>query len=209
MKVTLTALRATAGDFVEAVFEISNGEDIQTEKFTVSVTQCADIGLKLGECDERLFDTVMYASMLNSAVNKALSMLNYGGCSERKLVRKLIDKGFSREISEEAVSELYTLGYFDPAENACREAERCVAKLWGRRRIIAGLKEKGYSDEAIRKALARLRRGGVDYIENCAMLIRRKYRVVPSESNEIRKMIAAIMRYGYTLDEIKEAVERV
>lgn len=207
MKVVLTALRACATDSIEAVFEISDGANIQRESCVVSVSQCADLKLKLGECDERLFDAVLYASALNRAVNKALALLNYGSCSEKRLIRKLAERGFSREIAEEAVAQLCGLGYFDPFDSACREAQIGAVKLWGRRRIIAELRKKGYSDEAVKKALAELRKSGIDYTENCALLIRRRYGVVPSDVAEQRKMISSIMRYGYTLNEIKDAIE--
>ena len=60
-----------------------------------------------------------------------------------------------------------------------REAERCVAKEWGKRRIVGALRAKGFSDAAIKNALNELEDAGVDYVELCVRRIRKKVGVVP------------------------------
>ena len=46
----------------------------------------------------------------------------------------------------------------------------------------------------------------IDYAENCAKLILRSYRHALGDPNAQKKMYAALMRYGYSSSEIKEAL---
>ena len=209
MTVFITALSVYGTDEITVSVEISNDEHIQKERLVISCAQCADLGLKYGEIRERDYDSLLFASQIHTAVKQGLSILSYGICSENALIRKLISRGNSREIAEIATEELKQNGYIDQDEDAAREAERGAVKLWGKIRITASLREKGYSDDSIRYALTYLRASGVDYIENCATLIRRRWGEIPSDPAERKKMVAAVMRYGYTTDEIRAACRRL
>jgi SOS response regulatory protein OraA/RecX len=209
MIVFITALSVYGTDEIAVSIEISNGEHTQKERLVISSAQCADLGLRYGEADKRTYEAVLYASQIHTAVKQGLSILSYGICSENALIRKLISRGNSREIAEIATEELKQNGYIDQDSDAAREAERGAIKLWGKLRITASLREKGYSDDSIRYALTYLRASGVDYVENCADLIRRRWGDIPSDPAERKKMVAAVMRYGYTTDEIRAACRRL
>lgn len=209
MNISVTALSVYGTDEIAVSLEISNGEHTQKERLVISSAQCADLGLKYGDINEREYDSLLFASQIHTALKQGLSILSYGICSENALIRKLISRGNSREIAEIATEELKQNGYIDQDEDAAREAERGAVKLWGKLRITASLREKGYSDDSIRYALTYLRTSGVDYIENCAALIRRRWGEIPSDPLERKKMVAAVMRYGYTSDEIRAACKRL
>ena len=209
MKISVTALSVHGTDEIAVSVEISNGEHIQKERLVISSAQCADLAIKYGDIDEQQYDAILFASQIHTAVRQGLSILSYGIGSENALIRKLISRGNSREIAEIATEELKENGYIDQDEDAAREAERGAVKLWGKIRITASLREKGYSDDSIRYALTYLRASGVDYIENCATLIRRRWGEIPSDPAERRKMVAAVMRYGYTTDEIRAACKTI
>ena len=49
----------------------------------------------------------------------------------------------------------------------------------------------------------------VDFAGNCAYIIEHKYVPFPSDKDELRKMMGALMRYGYTVSDIKEAIHRI
>ena len=181
MTVFLVSLTAHSSDEIAVSLEISDGEHTQRERLIVSVAQCSDLRLMEGEIDERIYDEILYASNLHTAVRQGLSILSYGTCSERAIVRKLISRGNSREIAETAVEELRNNGYIDQDGDASREAERGAMKLWGRMRITAALREKGYSEESVRYAIGYLKSSGVDFVENCTELIRRKWGEVPAD----------------------------
>ena len=187
MTLFLVALSARGENEVTVVFELREGDHCQRESFSVSTALVADLHLKVGECSRECFDAVAEASERYRAVKKGLYLLGFGACSRRMLCRKLTDKGFSRTIAEAAVDELSEMGYLDDGAGAFREAEICVNKCWGRRRIAATLYQKGYSDASVREALFRLEDNGVDFVELCVRRIRQGSGVVPSAPDEKRK----------------------
>lgn len=209
MTVTILSLAARGAEEIAATFEIRSGEHSQKESFLISAALVADLRLCRGETDRDCFDAVSHGAAVWHAVKKGLYLLGYGACSERGLCRKLIQKGIEKEIAEEAVAQLCRDGYLDPVSDALREAERCVAKLWGKRRIAAALFAKGYSDGIVRDAMNSLEDQGVDYTELCAERIRRTGSVLPADPMERRKLVSSLERCGFSHAEIREAFDRI
>ena len=48
-----------------------------------------------------------------------------------------------------------------------------------------------------------------DWEALCASVIRKKYRTIPEERGERQKLMAAMMRLGYSADTVKEALRRI
>ena len=209
MTVTIVSLAARGEGEISVSFEIRSGEHCQREQFLITAALCADLHLCVGECGTDCYDAVSRGAELCSAVKRGLYLLGYGSCSERTLQRKLMMKGFSAEISAEAVRELCRRGYLDAESDAKREAERCVAKLWGTRRIVATLYQKGYPQEAVKAAIHFLEDEGVDYVDLCAERIRRKEGSVPGDPDTRRRLTASLERNGFSFSEIREAFARV
>lgn len=207
MRVSVLSLSARSGDEIAVTFEISNGADSQREILILPTRLVADLRLTVGEVDRETFDSVSYNADVYRAVKRGLNILGYGSCSERALCRKLVSKGVSREIAEEAVRQLTADGYLDPEGDALREAERCVGKHWGRRRITAALYEKGYSDGAVRASLLWLEDSGVDFAALCAERLENTVDELPDDVTQRRKLIASLERYGFSHAEIREAFE--
>lgn len=206
MRLAITSLSARGEDGIAVTFDISSEGYSQRQTFLLDGRAVADLGLKVGECDRELFDETEYASKVCAAKKKALFLLGYGASSPKNLVRKLVMKGISKEVAADAVKVLLRDGLMTPSEDAKREAEKCVSKLLGRKRIAAALYEKGYSDRDIKYALDALDADGVDYIELCAERIRRNISEIPQTPEEKRKLVSKFERYGFTLTEIKEAL---
>ena len=204
MTISIVALSAR-GEDVSVTFEIREGEHIQKESFLLSAARVADLRLTCGEVTTECYDTVSYGARIDRAVGRGLYLLGYGSCSEKTLVRKLVTKGEEKDVAREAVAILRQGGYVNEFTDAVREAERCVAKEWGKRRVIATLRAKGFPDDAVREALNALEDEGVDYVTLCRDRIRRQVSVVPSEPAKKQKLIAALMRYGFSASEIREA----
>ena len=205
MVLTLVSLAAREGEQIAVTFEIQSGENRQREIFLIPATLLADLHLTVGEVDTSCYEAVVHGAGVHSAVKRGLAILGWGGASERMLCRKLQMKGISREIAEEAVSELLRRGCLNPLSDASYEAEKCARKLWGRRRICSALLEKGYDRRIVSQAMNSLEDEGVDYIELCVERVRRLGRGVPSDPNERRKLVASLMRYGFENGEIREA----
>ena len=209
MTVSIVSLSAHGADEVCVSFAITNGTDTQSERLLVSAASVADLRLSVGDCEPSCFDAVLAASHRHTARKRALSLLSYGRCSPKMLVRKLLQKGINRDVATEVVKELIRQGYLNPRADAYAEATACVAKGWGRMRISSALREKGYSDPILHGALDRLDEDGVDYAQNCAALIRRRFPDRPTEPRERAKMYASLARCGYTSSDIREALRLI
>lgn len=206
MTVSLVSLSArNGGEEILVRFEICDGERIQKEEMRISPVDCADLKLSAGTSSPECYDAVLRASQIYLARRRALNVLGYGGCSCRMLVQKLRQKSVERFAAEEAVRRLADEGFLDEAEEARREAERCSAKQWGKQRIVATLRTKGYSSENIRAAMESLEDRGVDDVQRCAERIRRRWGTFPDEPKERQKMVASLQRAGFSFSEIRAA----
>ena len=208
MLIKITSLYAmNAGEEMGITFEVTSDDGLHTEKqtFVISSKQYLLFDISKGECGTELYDTVARAARVWQAVRRGVSLLGYGACSEKALRSKLVMKGFDRDIAADAVEELVSMGLIRPNDDAFREAQRLAAKLLGKRRIVAGLYEKGYSAEAVAAAMNLLEDEGIDYVRNCRELIRKRYGGIPDSIAEKRKLYSALQRYGYSLSEIKDA----
>ncbi len=196
------------GEEIEVGFEIISDDEmnVNKEKFIISAKQYLTLGLCKGVCDTQIYDTVCELSEIWSAVKKGTSLLNYSSCSGKALERKLISKGFDRTVAEQAVANISSLGLLNGEKDAKIAAQKLADKLWGRARIGAALYEKGFAKEDIQSALDFLEDGEIDYIENCRRLFEKKYGELPREPKERRSLVTALIRYGYTTDQIRKAI---
>lgn len=206
MNVSVLSFTARGEGEIAVTFEIRDGELSQKETFLLSARLFADMRITAGECSRECFDRVAEAAEIYRATKKGLSLLSFSRCSRKALVRKLVVKGFSKECALDAVDELARQGYIDENADALREAEICVAKLWGESRIRQKLYEKGYSDEAVSMALYALEDNGVDFSEVCAERLRKMVEVIPSEPKGKQKLIASLIRYGFSNSQIRDAI---
>lgn len=208
--IKITSLSAqSAGEEIKVSFEITGNcqSERQNQSFVISAKQYLVLGLTKGECGTQTYDEVSRAAEVWSAVKKAITLLGYGACSEKALRAKLISKGFDKQTAEEAVSEVAARGLIHAEDDATREAHKLVSKLWGKKRIVAALYEKGYSADAVSAAMYALEDSGVDYVGNCRCLLEKRYGKIPSDTPSRQKLFAAMQRYGYSIAEIKQAVD--
>lgn len=198
-----------AGSEICVSFEITSdgGDKSCRESFIISAKQYLTMSPAKGRCTEEQYDEIAYASEVWGAVKKGTSLLGYGACSKKAMRIKLVSKGFSKAVADEAVAELIALGFMRPAEDALREAQRLSDKLFGKKRIVSELYEKGYDAEAVTSALNELENMGVDYVENCRKFIFKRYGDIPEDEVQRRKFYAALQRYGYTISDIRDAIQ--
>ena len=206
MTLQIVSLAARDGGDVSVTFEIVSGAHSQTESFLISAAMVVDLNLRRGECDTECYDAVSRGAEVYRAVKRGVGLLSYGSSSGKSLLRKLIAKGVEREIAEAALEEICARGYLNEESEAKREAERCLTKGWGARRIACALRSKGYDDQTVKAALAYLEDEGVDFVACCAERIHRQGGVVPSTPAEKQKLYASLARYGFSPSEIREAL---
>ncbi len=172
-----------------------------------------DAGLTLSPgtlLDEAAYDALADAARRTGALRAAAAMLSQSDHSRAQLIRRLRAKGYPEDAAQSALERLAQKGFFDE-ESACRRyAEAALhTKRYGRRRILDALLAKRYPSEPARAAVEAL-----DEEELRAALreqIRRKCpalaeRPCPLERAQKQKAISALMRLGFSAEEILEAI---
>jgi regulatory protein len=95
---------------------------------------------------------------VGNAKQKAYRYLSLRAHSAREIEKKLKQKGFPDAVIKEALEKLFELKYLDDALFATQWARNlAVNKLWGNRKIIASLQEKGVAADLIEAAIATVR----------------------------------------------------
>ncbi|MBQ8174112.1 MAG: RecX family transcriptional regulator [Clostridia bacterium] len=147
------------------------------------------------EADDELLSSLAEAEGRLKATERAVSLLSYGDNSARALCRKLRSRGYDRESAEAAVANMMQKGYIRENEQARRLAVSCATrKLWGRRRIVAYLTEKGYDLSLARQAIEEAEQDGeIDFEKTKKELLSRKLEDEATYEEKRR----LLYRYGY------------
>jgi len=111
---------------------------------------------------------------LAAAKQKAFLLLSLRPHSEKELEKKLREKGFPAVVIKEALEKLHDLKYLNDASFANGWARNlAVNKLWGNRKIITSLREKGVATQFIDAAIAAARLE-ISEEEAITVLVRKK-----------------------------------
>lgn len=111
---------------------------------------------------------------LTHAKQKAYRYLALRPRSAKEVAKKLKEKGFSTEIIQETLEKLSDLKYINDDSFASQWARHlAVNKLWGNRKIIADLQEKGIGKDLIAAAMETARQE-LSEEESIALVIRKK-----------------------------------
>ena len=180
-----------------------------TFEMLVSEEQYARFDIKEGDkIDDKHFLKIREEMIFDNARRQAFTILSYGENNKKTLVQKLIQKGFNREVSENIALYMEHRGYIDEKKQIGLLCDTYLRKKFGKLKIKNELIAKGYMredvDEYVSKNLS-----NVNFAENCAYIIENKYFPLPKEPQEVANMMGALMRYGYNINDIKEAVRLV
>ena len=212
MIITVTALVAlNCGEETCVCIDLSDGVHTDSQKHTLFTKQYADLRIKKGEINVDKYEEIVREAKIAAAYKKGLVFLGYGSHSKKTLYYKLKSRGFDDDATNEAILMLCQSGYINEDSSCLREAEKCIAKLWGKKRIVSHLYSKGFSEISINEALGEL--GDIDYAENCKKLILRDHKHSLTAAREDKatasKLIASLTRMGYSFSEIKNALSDV
>lgn len=206
LSVTVRAVRAqNAGSEVAVSVMLCAGERTETRTLILTTACYCRLKPQKGPITEEEYDALEAASRLCMAVRCGENLLAYGANSRQMLIRKIMRHGFTRGEAEQAAETIAQTGLLNEEEDLRREVEKCLRKLWGEGRIRNQLLAKGFDRERICELLPVLL-SEVDFAGNCGQLIRKQYGGLPDTGDEERRMIAGLYRYGYRMDEIREAV---
>lgn len=183
-------------------------EDGKPHKITFYLLpeEYAPLHLQPGDADEALEAELKRLDEHCRALRQARRLLGYSSNTAAGLETKLRSRGYSREAALFAAQTVLGDGEVDETKDAIRSAELCVRKGRGRLRVAPELKQKGFGEEAIRAAMDSL--SEVDFGEVCAEVIRKKWKVFPTDPAERKKAVAALARLGFTGNDIREAVKK-
>lgn len=180
----------------------------ERRKILLFTNQYLELGLRKGMLiDTETFDNIERCSKECLAIRKGSDLLSHSSSSRKRLVYRLRNKGVDRESAENAAQYLQEVGAINEPLDVERQLDLCLRKLWGKKRIYQELLSKGYEKEHILNALENITKEQM--IENCVLLLRKKHKSIPDESDVRKKIAGSLVRYGYSFDEIKCAFEIV
>ena len=137
---------------------------------------------------------------LEAAKQRAFRLLSLRPHSEKELEKKLREKGFPAVVVKETLAKLHDLKYLNDASFASQWARNlAVNKLWGNKKIIVSLREKGLAADLIYLSLEKARD---ELPEEAAIeiLIRKKAakrKISAFDFKENQKIFQALMGRGF------------
>ena len=174
--------------------------------FTVDETYFLSMGIWNGkevDCEE--LEEIKQTVNIRRAYNYAVSLLSRRDHSERELMTKLSQKGYT-DGAQEAIRKLRDGGYVSDERFArlyIRELQ--TFKKYGKRRIEQELYRKGIDREIIREVLEE-----TDFDEDgLVSLVERKYGRYLDDEKGVAKTINGLLRMGYSYGEIRNALNRI
>lgn len=201
----LSILVQNEGKEVQLEVELRQGENFDRRSFKMPRSIFESLGISEGELTRENMTDIMDADERYKALKRAFDIIAYGRNSKRILEEKLRHRGFSPEIARDIAEYMKNHGYIDEDEDAIREVDLCVRKLWGSKRILMHLHQKGYDSETIAEAKKHMET--INFVDVCVKLVRDKYRTLPKDDAERQKVIAALIRHGFSMSEIKQAAK--
>lgn len=204
LTITVRSLRAQhEGSEVLLQVLLENGEHKEQKSLILTTEQYCELKPTRGIISEEEYDKLEEASQLCDALRTGEYLLSFGANSVQALSRKLVQRGYQRDVALSAACRLEQAGLINEERDLGREVERCLRKLWGSKRIRTHLWSRGYADEAMQGLDELLRQ--VDFEQNCATLIKKHYGGVPEDRDEQRRAVSFLSRYGYSISEIRSA----
>lgn len=180
-----------------------------TFEMLVSEEQYARFDIKEGDrIDDAHFLKIREEMIFDNARRHAFAILSYGENNKRSLIQKLRQKGYALEVCENIALYMEHRGYIDEKKQIGLLCDTFLRKKFGKLKIKNELIVKGYAREDVEEYVSR-HLADVNFAENCAYIIENKYFPIPKDPKELAKMMGALMKYGYTISDIKEAVRLV
>ncbi len=184
---------------------ISNPAGSEKVEFTLMREHSEALGVAVGRISEELLPELEYYSEVARAYSSACSSFAFTYCSFAMLKKKLLQKGFPKDVCEDALVCVEKRGFLNEDEIAIRRAQVLAEKRWGRSRILAKLREEGYNSRAMTAAADQL--DLMDFVTPCAELIRKKYGGIPEDKRDRDRMFASLAGMGYSASDIREAIK--
>ncbi len=203
--IRITALVSSGGEKTTVRVLVSNPSGREETEFVIMNNHAEELALSVGEIEEELLPELEYFAEVAKAYSSACSSFAFTPSSYAALKTKLLQKGFSRDVCNDAVDCLRGQGFIKEDEIALRRAQIFVGKHWGRSKILMKLREEGFGDGSLTLALAFL--DETDFPSFCSELILKRFGGIPEDKRERNLMLASLTRMGYSTSDIREAIK--
>ena len=137
---------------------------------------------------------------LEAAKQKAYRLLSLRPHSEKELEKKLREKGFPAVVIKETLEKLHDLKYLNDVSFANQWARNLVVnKLWGNKKIIASLREKGLATELINVSIEQAREevSEEDAVENLIKKKAARKKLTTFDVKEKQRIFQSLMGRGF------------
>ncbi len=205
--IRLLSAKPSGDERVILAISVSNPSGSEETEMVLLTEHFREMGLSVGALDAEIMPELEYWSEVARAYFSACSSFAYTPSSLSTLRKKLIQKGFSKDVASDAIASVKSRGFVDEGQIALRRAQLCVDKKWGRSRVLMKLREEGFDEDSLGEARKFL--ATVNFAENCAALIKRKFGNIPDDRHERELMCASLSRMGYSAADIRTAQEIV
>lgn len=210
MKITIEKITPIReGEAVVVSLSLSDGVHEEKCKCEIATDLFFEMGFPMSagdgiEIDQEKYEAIDDASELTAAIIKGASLIGFAENTKRTLVSKLISRGFSKDISLRATDYLEKVGYIDEKSQAGELfSDLAEKRLYGPSRIRNELYRKGFADEAIENAM----QTEVDFDRILAERIEKTINLEDfAERTKRQRIIASLMRYGFSVGNIKNAL---
>ena len=163
---------------------------------------------RLGTADEysdELFEEILSDSEYNLTKNRAFNILEYRAHSKKELFDKLCEKA-DEDTAWAVVEKMCELGLVDDKALLRDKLENLLnVKKYGAKRAINDLVLKGFDRDEIESAIEEMEYDEFSVI--CEIIEHRYADELPeSDIKGRQKILAALMRRGFSYDDIKSAM---
>lgn len=206
------------GDEALLKIKLGNGELFEERELAVAAKMLFELGNIAGgalpyKLNEEQFDLLEYDSRLWEAVKKAADLIAYGDNSKRRLCEKLRQRGYDRDIAEDAAEYVERAGLINESRQLEHSVTQLAARGYGPARIRQELIKKGISREVISEELEE-RLNEIDFEENLSRMIERKIDAAKLKDGiegrkYFEKSVAMLIRYGYSASDIRKGLREL
>lgn len=178
--------------FIDNEYQITTNEDFWAENFIKDETEIND------EEWQTLIDKINYSK----AINKCYDLLSRRDHSVKELKTKLL-RTVDENNAQRAIDRMIELGYLDDEKYAEKLLEYLIEnKRMSKAHIKQEMFKRGVPNEIISSLLEYAE---IDNVSSICDLIQTKYRNKLNAENGKEKVIASLMRKGFSYSDIKSA----
>ena len=159
------------------------------------------------ETDVRRLEELRQADALYSCKDKALSLLGYASHSRGMLVEKLC-RIYEPDVVQATADRMEELGLLDDLDYGTRLASDLIhLRGWSLRRVEQELYRKKLDPQTVAQVMEALRERDRDGdLPRVMKLLRGRYRGKLQDTKGVNNTIAALLRQGFLLSDVKAAL---